>query len=150
MPVTTGSSVTLGPAAANRLSGPFRRSEAPSAALAARVPPSRSTLSFRLMSRPIAVELLAEREAPQAWEYDAQVLTGSGTLERRVLSLSWADYQMWVPDGAIPPSRVAEAVLRFVALNAESFQGLERIDASIARRKIRGADAAIGALLRDD
>lgn len=101
------------------------------------------------MTRPIAVELLAEREVPLAWEYDAQVLTGSGTVERRVLRLSWADYQMWVPDGAIPPSRVAEAVLRFVASNAEAFQGLERIDAAIARRKIRDADAAIGDLLRD-
>ncbi len=101
-------------------------------------------------ARPIAVELLAERDIPTAWEYDAQILTGTGTLERKVLRLSWADYQMWSPDGAIAPSRVAEAVLRFIALHAEAFAVMEVVDAAVARRKVPGADAAIAALLRGD
>ncbi|MBL9119163.1 MAG: hypothetical protein JNL80_04525 [Phycisphaerae bacterium] len=103
----------------------------------------------RRREAPIAVEILGEREIPQAWEYDAQVLTGSGSLERSVLVLSWADYQLWSPDGAIPPSRVAEAVLLFLARHREAFAGLERIDAAIARRKVRGADAAIADILHD-
>lgn len=98
---------------------------------------------------PIAVELLGEREIPQAWEYDAQILTGRGAVERRVLVLHWADYQMWSPDGAVPPSRVAEAVLRFVAARPEIFAAMERIDAAVARRKVPGADRIIGELLRD-
>lgn len=112
--------------------------------------PSRGRPESPANPQPIAVELLGEREIPQAWEYDAQVLTGVGTVDRRVLRLSWADYQLWAPDGAMPPSRVAEAVLRFVARHPEAFQGIEVIDAAIARRKVPGADAAIGSLLRDD
>lgn len=98
----------------------------------------------------IAVELLGEREIPQAWEYDAQILTADGAVERRVLVLHWADYQMWSPDGAVPPSRVAEAVLRFLSLHREAFAGIERLDAAVARRKVRGADRTIADLLHGE
>jgi hypothetical protein len=57
---------------------------------------------------------------------------------------------MWSPDGAIAPSRVAEAVLRFIALNGDAFAAMEVVDAAVARRKVQGADAAINALLRGD
>jgi hypothetical protein len=122
----------------------------------------------------LGVELLAEREAPQAWEYDAQILWAdagtdvarpssreltphaphaphSGTrLQRIVLRLSWADYQHWSRDGAVPPSRVADAVLRFIARHPAAFAGIESIDASTARRRVRGADDAIRGLLAGD
>jgi hypothetical protein len=101
------------------------------------------------ISSPIAVELLREREIPQAWEYDAQILTGTGSVDHRVLCLNWADYQLWSPDGSIPPSRVAEAVLQFIASHPAAFAGLERIDAAVARRKVRGADDLIADLIRN-
>jgi hypothetical protein len=112
--------------------------------------PPGSDATSRPIGNPIAVELLAERDIPTAWEYDAQILTGAAIVERKVLRLSWADYQMWSPDGAIAPSRVAEAVLRFIALHAEAFAMMEVVDAAVARRKVPGADAAIAALLRGD
>ena len=102
--------------------------------------------------RSIAVELLGEREGAQGWEYDAQVLwsdtRGTRTrLQRLVLKLSWVDYQHWASDGSVPPSRIAEAVLQFIARHNETFAGIEQIDASTARRRVHGADEAIRTIL---
>jgi len=120
------------------------------------------------LHRSIAVELLNEREVDQGWEYDAQILwarapdEASGPadtanaardpddpsltatrLQRIVLRLSWADYHHWSADGGAPPSQIAEAVLQLIADHATSFLGVERIDASTARRRVPDADAAI-------
>ena len=86
---------------------------------------------------------------PGAWEYDAQLLGQHGELRRLVLVLSWAEYQMWVPDGGLAPSRVADALLRFIAAHFEPFAGQERIDASTLRRRVPGADKAIAQMLGD-
>jgi hypothetical protein len=115
------------------------------------------------LHRSIAVELLNEREVDQGWEYDAQILWARGPddagantgtdaddpsrtatrLQRIVLRLSWADYHHWSADGGAPPSQIAEAVLQLIADHATSFLGVERIDASTARRRVPDADAAI-------
>jgi hypothetical protein len=93
-------------------------------------------------------ELLAERELTGMWEYDAQLCASDGTLRRIVLRLSWADYNLWSPDGTVPPGTVAEAVLHFIAQHEAAFAGMERIDASAARRRVPGADTTIDALIR--
>lgn len=92
-------------------------------------------------------ELLGERELHGLWEYDAQLVRSDGSLRRLVLHLSWADYNLWSPDGARAPARVADAVLQFIARHERAFEGLERIDASLARRRVARADRTIAALL---
>jgi hypothetical protein len=95
-------------------------------------------------------ELLGETERDGAWEYDARVVDAEGSERQLRLRLSWAEYHLWAPAGDLPPARVAEAVLRFVAAHAASFSGLERVDAASLRRRVEGADAAVATLLRAD
>ena len=92
-------------------------------------------------------ELLSEREDANGWTYDAQLAASDGSLKRIVLTLSWADYQHWSADGALAPSRVADAVLRVIAQHFETFQATESIDASTVRRRITDGDAQVRAAL---
>jgi hypothetical protein len=93
--------------------------------------------------------LVNEREREHGWEYDARFMAPAGEC-RTVLRLSWADYQHWSPDGSVPPSRVAEAVLGVVAAWPDLFAGLERIDAATVRRRLPDGHRLIEARLHQD
>lgn len=93
-------------------------------------------------------ELIDEIEDPTGTSWTIQRIDSDGRLQRSVVRLSWADYDVWTPDGTLPPSRVAEAVVAF-ALGRPEFDPLpDRLDAARARRLVPGADRMIGDLLR--
>ena len=94
-------------------------------------------------------EITAEQERPNGWSYDVQVVAGDGGEMRRVtLGLSWADYNHWSPDGGDRAVAVAEAVLAFLLEHFGPETLPERFDASLARRRFRGADEAIRSRIR--
>ena len=94
-------------------------------------------------------ELLDETELPDACIWRVQRIDSEGEIHRHQLRLSWADYDLFAPGGAIPPIQVAEAVTRYF-FRHPVFQPLPRnLDAAIPRRRIPNADAEIAALLRD-
>ena len=66
-------------------------------------------------------------------------LERSGSID---LGLSWPDYDLWAPDGSVPPERVAAAVLTLLLEHEEELVR-ERLDAAQVRRIIPGSDEAL-------
>ena len=64
-------------------------------------------------------ELIDETEDPTGTTWTVQRIDPEGRLQRSEVRLSWADYDVWTPDGTLPPSRVAEAVVAFVLARPE-------------------------------
>ena len=88
----------------------------------------------------ILIESECELEA--GWRFQCQV--DDRSIE---LTMSWADYNHWSPDGRDEPARVATVVLRIMAdLRIENIP--LRFDASMVRRVVGEADHRIQAGLR--
>src|SRR5688572_13158349 len=88
-------------------------------------------LSYTVEDQAVAqIEILSERECRNGWEFDAQVLDDSGELRRCRIALSWADYNLWSPDGADEPVKVTEAVLTFMLARAGAAGVPQKFDAS--------------------
>lgn len=94
------------------------------------------------------VEIISEQEHGKGWQFAVQVLDDHGTLRKHTLTLSWADYNLWSPDGADEPAKVAEAVMMFLLGKGSVAELGDKLDASVARRKHPDADSAIPALIR--
>lgn len=87
-------------------------------------------------------EIVKEREEPAGWSFDIQEIRGDGSLAGIRLTLSWADYDLFCPDGAVPPEGVARAVMDVAAgLWPEGVP--PRFDASFPRKRDPGADRRI-------
>jgi hypothetical protein len=97
------------------------------------------------MSTPL--EIVGERETANGWRFAAQALGEDGALAACDLSLSFADYNLWSPDGTLPPSRVAEAVLRFMLSRMKPSELPAKFNAAQARRMFHDADKMIHAML---
>ncbi len=89
------------------------------------------------------IEIISENEKASGWEFRCQVLDDAGKLHTITLKLSWADYNLWSPDGADSPQRVAEAVLDFLLMRMQPGDLRSRFDASRARTQFPDADAVI-------
>ena len=87
-------------------------------------------------------EIIAERETPGGWSFDVQEIRGDGSLAGITLTLSWQDYDLFCPDGSVPPEGVALAVLE-VAKELWPEGVPSRIDASSPRRRAADADRRI-------
>lgn len=96
----------------------------------------------------IQIEILLEREIPTGWVFDAHFLTESGKLQPIALTLSWADYNLWSPDGTDEPQKVAEAVLSYLAAKTPLVQIRPKLEASQLRRMFDDADDAIPNYIR--
>ncbi len=83
------------------------------------------------------VEVISEREEENGWKFS--VMFGKQECE---LSLSWADYNLWSPDGTLPPANIADAVIR-VMLDHGPPEVPVRLDASLLRRLIDGGDQLV-------
>lgn len=89
-----------------------------------------------------AIRLGAEREGDAAWIWHAEI-DADGAASLHELRLSWADYNVFSPDGTRTPADVGRAVLRFFARHRAEFPLRERLDAAMARMRIAGADREI-------
>ena len=94
------------------------------------------------------VEIISELQENKGWMFEVQVLNDAGALSRHRLTLSWADYNLWSPDGADEPERVAEAVVLYLRSRMSAEELGARFDASIARRKFPSADMEIPQMIR--
>ncbi|MEY3021850.1 MAG: hypothetical protein RIS86_1048 [Planctomycetota bacterium] len=93
-----------------------------------------------------AVRLGAEREADQSWIWHASIDAPEGSTLHE-LRLSWADYNVFCPDGARTPAEVGRAVLAFFARHRAEFPLRERLDAAMARMRFPFADRDIAEIL---
>jgi len=93
-----------------------------------------------------SIRLGAEREAEQAWIWHASIDAAEGS-SLHELRLSWADYNVYSPDGTRSPAEVGRAVLLFFARHRAEFPLRERLDAAMARMRFPFADRDIAELL---
>jgi hypothetical protein len=93
------------------------------------------------------IEVLSEREHGPNWVFSMRHLPSGSTHE---MAMSWADYDLWSPEGAHPPSEVARAAAEVLieALHQSGANAPARTDVSLARRHRADADALIRARLR--
>lgn len=84
----------------------------------------------------------SERETDSGWNFTCRFRTSSGSERSIDLGLSWPDYDLWAPDGSVPPERVAAAVLTLLLEHEEELVR-ERLDAAQVRRIIPGSDEAL-------
>jgi hypothetical protein len=66
------------------------------------------------ISSPITVHVTGEREISLGWAYDVEIVAEAHASSFHEVTLSWADHDYWC-GGSLPPSRVAEAVIRYGA-----------------------------------
>ncbi len=90
-----------------------------------------------------SVEIATEREGKACWVFE--ICRNGESIS--TLTLSWADYDWWSPDGRHTPSQVAHAVVK-VWQCARSPDGGEngipaKFDASTIRRRVADADRLI-------
>ena len=88
------------------------------------------------------IRLGAEREADQSWIWHVSIDACEGSTLHE-LRLSWADYNVFSPDGTSTPAEVGRAVLRFFAQHRDAFPLRERLDAAMARMRFANADREI-------
>jgi hypothetical protein len=91
---------------------------------------------------PGVVEVLTEREMPGGWSFHVQWIREDGALRATRLALAWQEYDLFCPDGAVPPETVAKAVAE-VALELWEGDLPERLDAAALRRRDHGADRRV-------
>lgn len=93
------------------------------------------------------IEVLSEREHGPTWIFSMRHLPSGRTHE---MAMSWADYDLWSPEGTHPPSEVARAAAEVLieALHDAGMPPPARTDVSLARRHSPDADALIRARLR--
>ncbi len=91
---------------------------------------------------PGIIEILSEREGESGWTFQVQQILPDGSLQSTRLTMSWQEYDLYCPDGAVPPEGVARAVAEVAS---EMWpRGLPpRLDASTLRRHAPGADEKI-------
>lgn len=93
------------------------------------------------------IEITDEREESGRWRFTAQVLDDAGALHRVDLTLAWSDYNLWSPSGSDAPEAVAAAVLRCLLAERGTDTLPARLDASMVRRLVPGADETITRLI---
>ena len=99
-------------------------------------------------TKTVVFELIDEIEDATGTSWTVQRIDPDGGLLRSSIRLAWVDYDVWNPDGSLPPVKVAEAVMAF-ALTRPEFEPLpDRLDAATARHLVPGADRLIADLLR--
>ncbi len=93
-------------------------------------------------AREPSIRLGAERESDQAWIWHVSIDAPEGSTLHE-LRLSWADYNVFSPDGTRSPAEVGRAVLQFFARHRSEFLLRERLDAAMARMRFPFADREI-------
>ena len=89
------------------------------------------------------IEILSEQERTAGWSFQARLLDEDGTLYPVALTLAWADYNLWSPDGADEPQQIALAVLSVLASRQPVSEIRSSLDAALLRRLYDDADEII-------
>jgi len=93
------------------------------------------------------ITIANEEETASGWLFAAQARNGAGGKWSYRIGLSWADYNLWSPDGADRPEEVARAALRFLLEREPAAEIADEFDLARIRRRYADADAVIPALV---
>jgi hypothetical protein len=89
------------------------------------------------------ITVITEEETGRGWRYRIKVVRDSGETSEHDVGLSWADHEHWC-GGASAPSRVVEAVVRYLVDREAQRAVPARFDASTARRWWPDLDRELG------
>jgi hypothetical protein len=89
------------------------------------------------------IEVMTEEEAERGWRYRVRVEREAGSASEHEVTLSWADHERW-SGGAAAPSKVVEAVVRYLVAREGERAVPARFDAATARRWWPGVDRELG------
>lgn len=92
---------------------------------------------------PALVEVITESDAGRGWRYALRSINAEGACTEHDMTLSWADYDWWSPEGIHEPSRVALAVAEVLHHSLAGTPLPPRFDAATVRRRVDDADARI-------
>ena len=102
--------------------------------------------SICMMPRPAGaspvIDVQREREGARGWSYDV-TLTRSEVASDHAVTLSWSDHDHW-SGGAIPPSRVVERILAWLADEHPEVVWPQQFDVSTVRRRFPDLDETLG------
>lgn len=79
------------------------------------------------------IEVITEEESGPGWRYRIRITRDSGPQTEHEVSLSWADHDHW-SGGAAAPSKVVEAVVRYLIHRDHERPIPARFDAATVRR----------------
>ena len=80
------------------------------------------------------VRIKTETEVPQGWRYVVEIQHAQGETTTHRLRLAWVDHNFWTGERAVPPSRVAQAVVEYLLAARPDDDLPDRFDAAMARR----------------
>lgn len=93
------------------------------------------------------ITITSEVDSESGWLFAADACDGAGRRWSFRVGLSWADYNLWSPDGRDRPEEVARAALRFLMSREPAAELSEEFDLARIRRRYPEADALIPALI---
>jgi len=96
---------------------------------------------------PMHITITNEQETASGWLFAAAACNASGGEWPFRIRLSWADYNLWSPDGSDRPEAVARAALRFLLEREPAAEIAGEFDLARIRRRYADADAVIPALV---
>ena len=79
------------------------------------------------------IEVHSEQETSRGWSYRVDIHRPGGPESSHEVTLAWVDHEHWC-GGGIPPSRVVEALARFLLDREGEHPIPARFDASTVRR----------------
>ncbi|MEM7227594.1 MAG: hypothetical protein AAF432_02150 [Planctomycetota bacterium] len=92
------------------------------------------------------IDVVSERESGPGWTFTIRL--GRNESPRLLqVTLNWADYNLWSPDGRDQPSVVIRAVVQFLVARGHADDLPEQFDASLTRRHHRDADTVIPSMI---
>lgn len=92
---------------------------------------------------PPAIDVRTEQELGRGWVYAVAVSRPDGNETEHTVSLAWVDHEFWC-GGTLPPSKVIEAVVRYLVEREHERPLPARFDAATARRWFPDIDREIG------
>jgi hypothetical protein len=92
---------------------------------------------------PSAIDVRTEEETPQGWLYQVGVSRSGRPQTEHTVTLAWVDHEFWC-GGTLPPSKVVEAVVRFLLEREHARPLAARFDAATARRWFPEIDRELG------
>jgi hypothetical protein len=79
------------------------------------------------------IEVHSEQETPHGWSYGVRIERPGGRETAHEVTLAWVDHEHW-SGGTMAPSRVVEALIRYLLEREDERRIPAKFDASTVRR----------------
>ena len=88
------------------------------------------------------IEVHSEQETARGWTYQVAIRREAGPETTHTVTLAWVDHEHW-SGGVVAPSRVIEALIRYMLTREAEHPIPAKFDASTVRRWFPEVDEAL-------